>query len=152
MSESPYAAPKSVVADAASPVEAIPRPRQADRACALLWIDVALYFPSVGLAMAREQNPAALTAEFIGYGLLLVFMLWTYYKVSRGRNWARVIFLLLTGFSLVSLPLSLMAPGNPMSGLEIGLSLAGIGLDIAAAWLLLTPASNAWFRNVKARA
>jgi hypothetical protein len=73
--------------------------------------------------------------------------------ISRGRNWARVLFALLFIFGIpttISIISSKQAPLAD-SPAKIFLLVFQIAAHIAALALLFFPASNAWFRTMKAQ-
>lgn len=83
-----------------------------------------------------------LTFSF-GFNLVLLFFL------SRGRNWARILFTILF---VIGVPMSvpyLMEAFNvaPVSGV---VGVLQLGLQLYGVFLLFQPASNAWFKKNKA--
>ena len=114
------------------------RPREVGTAVTLIYITF-----GIGLLRAIMGGaPVLLTLVFIGIMYLFVF------QIGKGRNWARITFLVLTilglPFSVHSLTQTFTA--NPVSGLlEIGQIVMQI---IALVFLFQRPASD-WFREIK---
>lgn len=81
---------------------------------------------------------------------ILAILAFFIYTIERGRNWARIIFLIL---SIVSIPFSISPLlqsliTNPIFGV---IEMSQIGLEITALVFLFQKSSNKWFRlmNIK---
>lgn len=86
---------------------------------------------------------------FILFGWLILGLIWVLiFMISRGKNWARITFLILfiagIPIGILSLPQSFAT--NPLSGfIELGISV----LDIIALVFLFRKSSSDWFKQTK---
>lgn len=117
---------------------------------------VKLLYISLGIGVLRNIMESSTQAEvaspafvmFIAFfvlGIMWFFIL----MIGKGRNWARITFLVLfiigTPFSVLPLMQSLAA--NPISGL---LGIVQIIIQIVAIVFLFQKPSSDWFREIKA--
>lgn len=146
--ENPYAPPKSnVVAGFRREVEA--KPKQVTYAVWLLWISILLSIPTSIYEFDRIQEwsrlvEIGLIATFVlMYGLEIALTL----LIGRGRNWARITFLVLVALSFASvlpgLPVFLTYPVS-----QLALNAAILAAELAAIYLLFTPPGSRWFRDL----
>jgi FtsH-binding integral membrane protein len=98
-------------------------------------------------SMLREMASAGFVVfiTFFALGIMWFFI----FMIGKGRNWARITFLVLfvTGIPLSVLPLMQSVAANPISGL------LGIVLTIfqmVALVFLFQKQSSDWFREMKA--
>ena len=145
VSESPYAPPGARVADQAPAPPPFPRPRQVTFAVGLLWVSFGLGFPLSYLAAARAPDigfhPVLLLFTFA----MLVLAAALNVLVYKGRNWARIIVLLLV---LVA-GLFLFVPSEeptPPGMLEQALNILSFVLELIAIYLLFSWPGALWFR------
>jgi len=145
MPRNPYAPPKASVAD---PVGAPPlvRPVVIRRAVQLLWIAFGIGLLG-GISHAGSPGePWSITLGFLAvYGAILA---WLIVKVARGRNWARITYLILAVLSDVD-SVSSLRPLQGFYGAHPGvlaLDLAGMVVEGAGVLLLFTRPANAWFK------
>lgn len=121
-------------------------PKAIKTAVSCLWASVALGFVTalVKLASVRTAEPAVST----NFVLLLVFgfIAFLIFKISAGKNWARIVFLILFLIgSVTSLPSMLYQFLHlPVIGLS---SLAQVGLQGYGLYILFRSPSNSWFRS-----
>lgn len=143
-SRNPYAPPKAVVAE---PLEGelTMAPPPVKTAMKLLWTSFALTFVEVAL------DWTALTAEIaqlffaIWLALASLLQVWIFLNIARGRNWARitwlVIFAITLPFSFIDLPE--LAQRVPVAA---GLTLIDLFLVVYSFYLLFFP-GRGWFRK-----
>ncbi len=116
---------------------------------------VMLLYVTLGIGVLRSIMETSRLAQgtsvgfvlFIGFAVLGV--MWFFiYMIGKGRNWARVTFLVLfiLGVPLAVLPLLQSLAANPFSGL-LGIAQTVI-LIVALVFLFQKPSSN-WFRRMK---
>ena len=144
MSESPYAPPRAVVADAPEPPRV--RPRAVVIAVALLWTELV---PSVFLTfLAWDEisvdDPAYRIALQIYVVIWLGISVLVNTKIWQGRNWARIVALILTLFAMIDL-LGIVQQFAE-SPWETALSTAALALDVAAVVIVFGPGRD-WFRR-----
>jgi len=126
------------------------RPRVVRIAYALCWLSMVMSIPSIVDAIATEGESAGnVQAIYIGFGLLyaaiLGFGVYVILSIGRARNWARIVYTVLTALSLVavlgSLEESFQRPWYSWSA-----DLLTTSMDIAIVALLFRPAANEWYR------
>jgi hypothetical protein len=144
MTDNRYAPPVALVSEIADkPLPA--RPRPVAWAIRLLWASTALsVLPSVAEIL---QTP---TAAHLLFGLLsqavaIAFACYLYVCVGRGRNWARIVLLVLV--ALNTAVVALVPAARSGSTFEQVFMLLNTACDIASMALLFTPAASAWFRK-----
>ncbi|MFP4402973.1 MAG: hypothetical protein ACOC3X_00320 [Nanoarchaeota archaeon] len=137
----------------------IVRPNKVSIAVKLLWITIV-----VGIIRSIIELPNTLEVlieQGFYFGLAIGFVIFTafislaiisffIYMIGKGKNWARIIFLVLfiigIPFSILPLVQSLMA--NPISGIiAIGQTI----LQIVALVLLFQKSSSDWFKLMKTK-
>ena len=152
---SPYAPPKAVVSDAAPAGEAPPRPAQVERAVLLLWVGfavgiVATAWNLVSPLPAQRQMPMGLALAFVVVGYL--FAIWIYRAIGRGRNWARILYLIFTGFTALGLVYTFMFSAALHLGVvRIVLTVVSSALHFYVATLLLLAPARQWYAEMKGR-
>lgn len=126
------------------------RPEKVGTAVKLLYI-------TLGIGVLRSIMEASMHAQMVSptFVMFITFfvlgIMWLFiYMIGRGRNWARITFLVLfiIGIPFSVLPLLRSLAVNPISGL------LGIGLmviQIVALVFLFQRASSDWFREMKAK-
>ena len=115
----------------------------------LLWVSLAVGLVRILLDFAHLS--ALGKAAFTGFVLVftLALMAWLIYKISAGKNWARITYLVL--FLLGFLPtLPVMLTEFSRSPLVAILTVVQVGLQVYALFLLFTKPVGAWFRKVDA--
>ena len=141
MTHNPYSAPRSTVTDTPSPP--MERPRVVVIAVALLWTEVALGLLESLLDWKHLTSDDSATFVmivdllFVGLSVLINIMIW------RGRNWARIVALVLTVLAVVGFA--------PVVGVEFAraplVTLLGLGellLDVIAMYMVFVPGRQ-WF-------
>jgi hypothetical protein len=151
MNQNPYAPPSSSVADVENSVP-IERPKPVKTALILCWISLALTLPLMVEGFLDVMNagdaeaPAAYFAMLaVFYVAVFAFAVFVIVFIGRARNWARIVYAVLTGLSLISTIASLPAILG-RAWYSGPLELLTTAIDVAIVVLLFLPASNAWFR------
>ena len=139
MSDNPYEPPKSDVRDA-SPLRMVAeRPRAILQAIALLWISSGLGFAG-GLSEFKDSQNAlifsALVMAALGTGLSV--------GIWRGRNWARILYLILVLLSLTNLVSTWGLTERPQ--FEVALEAVSFVADAGSFFLMFTPPGSSWFQ------
>jgi hypothetical protein len=126
-----------------------PKPQSVALAVKLLWASLGV---GVVKAFLYQFKHAAAGSEAITYAVLaatLAIIAFLIFKIAAGRNWARIAFLVL--FVLGSFPMAGVILGEFASAPFMGaLSVAQIGLQAYALYLLFTQPGSAWFRKAAA--
>lgn len=148
MERNPYAPPASTVAD---PVEIRPdRPKEVTLAVKLLWIS--FFLGLVGIFLQPALTNANRVAQ---WGILIVMAImfgiwaWVISKIAKGRNWARITFLVVgiigTVLNILFAPMVMpIYRGQPVGG---AVALVNFVLEIYAIYLLLTASARTWFKQ-----
>lgn len=138
-----FAPPTSDVGDRAPERE--PPPGRLVLAVKLLWASLALGIPSLVYEAGRSADGAV--ASFIGLAVQLAMVAFVAYvnvSIFRGRNWARIVGLLLT---LLEVAFLLAAPTLPDAAvIETVCNWIAAALDVAAMVMLFTLPASAWFK------
>lgn len=131
-------------------MEAVPasqKPQAVITAINLLWASLAIGF--VKMLMDFSNLNAVAPAAFTNFVLIFTFALigFLIFKISAGINWARITFLVV--FIIGVLPtLPIMLGEFSRSAVVGALSVAQIGLQVYALFLLFTQPGSSWFRKV----
>jgi len=125
----------------------ITRPDKVSKAVTLLYVVLGI---GVLRSIMEVSRLPQIAIGFVILSLPTFGIIWLFiYKISKGRNWARITFLVLCiigiPFSVVPLMQSLAA--NPFSGL---FGIAQIIIQIVALVFLFQRPSSDWFREMKA--
>ncbi len=112
----------------------------------LLW--ASLVVGLVKMLMDFSNLSAVAPAAFTNFTLIFTFALigFLIFKISAGKNWARITFLFL--FVIGVLPVLPFVVGEFSRSAVFGaLSVAQIGLQVYALFLLFTQPGSSWFRK-----
>lgn len=124
------------------------RPEKVGAAVTLLYI-------TLGIGVLRSIMEASLHAKLVSPAFVLFVMfvifgtMWLFiYLIGRGRNWARITFLVLfiIGIPLSVRPLLQTLAASPISGL---LGIAQTTIQVVALVFLFQNPSSEWFRAMK---
>src|SRR5258705_10054888 len=126
----------------------VARPKETTSATQFLYTSLAIGLIRAVFGLTQRASGAALILAaliVISFFVLGFFLVW---KISAGRNWARIILLVLV---LINLPFAVLANVSELK--RIVLSGAFSFLIEVILWigtyLLFTKNSNLWFRNRK---
>lgn len=133
------------------------RPDSVRLAVTLLYISLAVRVLTVPIAFLEGSRqgqgpiPGSLKAALVALGLLaFIFALYVINRINSGRNWARILCLVLTilsiTFSLVGFQQQMeLAPLTTCSGLAV------LGLNIVALVFLFQQRSSDWYKHAGTR-
>jgi hypothetical protein len=126
---------------------AVQKPQSIVTAVNLLWASLAVGLVKILMDFSNLSKVAP--AAFTNFILIFTFALigFLIFKISAGKNWARITFLVMFVIGMLqTLPLVL---GEFSRSAVVGaLSVAQIGLQGYALFLLFTQPGNGWFRKV----
>jgi hypothetical protein len=135
----PYSPPAAAVGDAAISTRVMPG---AVRRALILYV-ISFVWGLVLMFFARRAGndryaELSAVANAVSVALICVIGAWLFWKISAGRNWARIVLLVLT---VLSIPPSFfellqLAPSRPFVA---GLKLIEEGMDIGVLYLLFFP-------------
>jgi len=116
---------------------------------------VKLLYVTLGIGIIRSiiESSRYAEASSVGFVLFITFgsfgIMWLLiYMTGKGRNWARITFLVLflLGVPLSILPMIQSLTYDPISGV---LGLAQVVMQIVAIVFLFQGESSAWFKTIK---
>lgn len=122
------------------------RPREVVQAVHLLWISVVAGLPLIWMEAQRAENGLGFGA-LVGAALTIAVVAVLNAQLLLGRNWARLLTLLLFGLSLIGFVLD--CDDAARSGLEILLDGATTLIDLWALYLLYTAPGKGWFEDAR---
>jgi hypothetical protein len=144
----PYAPPKSNVGTGSRrAIET--RPAQVTYAVWLLWLAIALNIPVAIYEYGRQVSEMDVQglALIVTYVLVFGFAIAITISIGRGRNWARLVFLVSVTLVFVSIPPVLpQFLTYPASQLTLNASL--LAIELAVVYLLFTHPGSLWFRRI----
>jgi hypothetical protein len=108
----------------------------------ILLQSVALAIGPVAIAMDRSHAESRTVLDFVNL-LLLIYFTW---KMSQGRNWARIVLLVLFLFGLPLYPIHIREEFGRSATIAV-LSLAQGALEGAALFLAFTAPAKDWFKK-----
>ncbi|MEZ0232686.1 MAG: hypothetical protein ACAH12_07580 [Methylophilaceae bacterium] len=124
------------------------KPIEIKRAVNFLWIAIAVGFlkPLINWQYF-QQTIAQASLGFIltVIVLTLAIQIFLIYKISIGRNWARILFLILTLIGMVIFVPTVLAEVD-LSLLSAVISVVQAGLQITALWIMFTSPGKLWFK------
>lgn len=150
-SDSPYAPPRSAVADAA-PREPQPgRPARMTPALIALGLDYTISLVAgLGSLLLTPLDGGVLVASAATMVVILGLFLWIILGLARGRNWARLAFFGYTGLSLLGTMLNCLRYARGSESLFAPLlSVASLGLELYVMAILLTAPVRDWFHAMR---
>lgn len=143
----PYSPPRAAVADPDSePLRTLPRAVR--RAVILMIASYALNTVILGLDWRFEASRTPPFAIVVLQVLAFVITVWLAWKIFAGRNWARIVLLVLTVPSVPALFADAITTA-PRAAPIAGLDLLEMGLDIGAVYLLFFPGHEYFRRRTK---
>jgi hypothetical protein len=147
MERNPYAAPAAPVADPSVP-EPADRPPEVTRAVLLIWISIGLGI--LGLFIAPREMPFGWVGIGIVALLTLAIWAWIITKIARGRNWARITYLVLIvlGYGSMAFTWQVQIATLKASPLSAVLTVVEAVIAVYAIYLLFSGPASAWFRRV----
>jgi hypothetical protein len=140
MSENPYEPPKSEVQDASPRRLIAERPSAILQAIALMWV-------SSGLGFAGSLSEVAGSQGTLIFSVLVMVALAAGLSVGiwRGRNWARILYLILVLLSLTNLVSTWGLTERPQ--FEVALEAVSFVADAGSFFLMFTPPGSLWFQS-----
>jgi hypothetical protein len=153
--DSPYAPPRAAVADIEDDSAPPERPPLVGRAMKCLWTSWALGLVSALYSFVFPPAVQPMGPYFaIGSAAVgALFSAWLYGKLSRGRNWARVLMLIFGVFSIFSIPMILVGlRAGTMGPVAMGAGVITFSLHFYVYYLLLTRTVREWYYAMKGRA
>lgn len=138
-----FAPPLAQVGDA--PGRSDPPPATATLAVRLMWASLALGIPSILYELGRSTSAVTGAIAFALQLAVAAFGAYIVVSVHRGKNWARIVFLLFTLLEVAFLVFGVTPPETAV--VELLCNWIAGALDIAALYLLFTSPGSKWFRR-----
>jgi hypothetical protein len=146
MSDNPYAPPNSRVEDAQ--VTGLPGTRPSQIVLAIRLAAIAYGLGLVGILVSWDyysklQSTGSLVVNQLFSAAL---MIWIYYKIYVGRNWARIVLLVFsligTATMLSSVVMNLLLAAPAIAKVQM---VVGVLVNLTVLWLLFLSPGRRWF-------
>lgn len=118
------------------------RPKDVKLSVRLMWLSLVLMLVTAPFAATIKTAGAAIAST----GVTVIFLAFLFYMVWRGRNWARIIFLVMFLFGLIPVVLYSMH-SLTTAPLLVASSMIQTMLQAAATYMLFTAAAKPWFQK-----
>jgi hypothetical protein len=127
----------------------ITKPQTVKIAVVLLWLSVTLSFVAIIIQYRTIQtlvpNSNAIIVSFV---ITFFFSILLIIKIAAGRNWARIIYVVLTAISTATFLYSyLILDDSEYTNIQIVQGFMNNSLDIFISFLLLGKSASPWFAN-----
>ncbi len=144
MNRNPYAPPGATVADG-DQEPAREQPLAIRRAVVLMWASLSLniLILVIDWRFQISQTPVLvlLVSQAFGIGLAV----WLIVKITAGRNWARIVYLVLLALGLIFIVPEILDSASRAAHVA-GLRMIELGMDFATMYLVFFPGRD-WFRK-----
>ena len=142
--------PKATAADIEPAAHPLERPPQVVLAVKLAWAGIILGLSALAVSWEYYSSLGSTTSMVLGQGFGVLIALWIYYKIYVGRNWARVLYLVLVIVGLLIF-INGAARGAILAAPPIARfsSVLNLALNLAVIWLVFTPPGGAWFKRAR---
>jgi hypothetical protein len=148
MSGNPFAPPGAPVADITSPDEPAGRPPEVVRAVGLLWLNYAIGIIVMIISWNYQTTLSTPMRIWIQQFLGFLLALWVYHKIYEGRNWARILHLVIVLLSIAGSVLAYRFIAQMLSSapamVKASLLLSPM-LNLYIVWLLFFTPGRKWF-------
>jgi hypothetical protein len=154
LERNPYSPPQAAVADAPELDDVAGRPREVKIAVAVLWVGVVT--GAVGSVTQQLSYPTMSWLVFLlSQAVGLAVSAWFISKIGRGRNWARIVLLVIMTLAVVMLIVVLFSVPLRTFYLQVyrrvpivaAVSAIHWLLDIVALACVFTRPASAWFKR-----
>jgi hypothetical protein len=150
----PYKPPEANVTDRANGAPKMEMPKQVLLATRLMWLTLLVGLVAILLSGEPANTLSTIDANVRGTVLVFVavilaistlFLAWILQKVKAGRNWARIVLLVLTVLSIVN---QMSSPGEliEIAPILFIAALVNMVLEIWSLVLLFRPPGADWFK------
>jgi lysylphosphatidylglycerol synthetase-like protein (DUF2156 family) len=138
--DNPYSPPGTDIGDGDRPRLLRARPWQIGQAIALLWISGGLGLWAGLLQAQRGQDATDAIAVMVVETLILLGVLT--FSIWRGRNWGRILYLVLVALSLAAF---LDTWGTEQPTVDVALEAVSFVADAGSFFLMFTRPGSSWF-------
>ena len=148
MSHNPYSPPTSKVDDVSLVREPISRPAQIVLAIRLAAIGYVLGLISIAISWDYFSRLQSIGSLIWNQLFSLALLVWIYYKIYVGRNWARitllVLFVLGAAVMLSRVVMDVLIAAPTLEKVQMAV---GMAINLTTLWLLFAPPGSYWFRR-----
>jgi len=124
------------------------RPKQIMAAIWLAVIGYALGLIVIFVSWDYYSSLQSMGAFIGGQLVSLMLMIWIYYKVYVGRNWARIVLLVFSILGALAMAnrvvMDVLATAPTIAKVQM---FVGLGLNVTILWLLFFTPARQWFRR-----
>lgn len=128
----------------------IARPSQVVLAMKLAFVGAVVGLIATSMSWDYYSALVGPTWFVVHQALALIVTIWIYYKMYVGRNWARILYLLLSLAGILSYSnwtvRALFASAPPIARIS---TIVNIGVNIAILWLVFTVPGSKWFKRTR---
>jgi Asp-tRNA(Asn)/Glu-tRNA(Gln) amidotransferase A subunit family amidase len=147
MDRNPYSPPQSPVADFQESHRLAPKPPRVAIAVKLFWLELCVSTIHAAWQLFDSVGDTTLVGIVLALAVpTLGLEAWVIYKISRGRNWARIVALVSVTLAIL-FALSSLKQTFSQSTIPAVLTAVETGLDVVALYLLFTAQANQWFKR-----
>jgi hypothetical protein len=125
---------------------AVSKPKAVAIAVLILWLALAIGLISLVVRLSQTAQPVSSGLLYSILAIAFAVMAFFVYKISQGRNWARITYLVLMLLGMFRTVPSLVSAIDRAPGAG-ALSAIVVVAQLVAIALLFTGSSNAWFRR-----
>lgn len=144
MSRNPYAPPAATVADG-DQLPARVKPLAIRRAVVLMWASLALNILILVLDWRFQISQAPVLVVILSEVIGVAIAVWLILKITVGRNWARIVYLVLLALGLIVIVPEILGSASRAAHIA-GLRMIELGMDFATMYLVFVPGRE-WFRE-----
>jgi len=123
------------------------RPPAIRRAIVLMWLSLALNLVILAIdwrfQVSQMPAPVLILSALFGIGISV----WLFIKIATGRNWARIVYLVLFLLGLITLAPQMLGDATRAAHIA-GMRMIEVGLDFATMYLVFFPGRE-WFKRVR---
>ena len=138
--DNPYSPPEADIGDGDRARALRHRPSQILQAIALLWVSASLGLWAGLLQAQRVQDATDAIVLMVGETLLLLGVLT--FAIWRGRNWGRILYVVLVGMSLAAF---LDTWGTEQPTVDVAIEAVSFVADAGSFFLMFTRPGSLWF-------
>jgi len=134
----------------------MPKPSQVVIATRVMWVmlaiaSVMIVIPAAVVMLVHGGTSAFVLVPSIVAVVIITFVALLIRAVTRGRNWARIVYGALSVIAILAIAASFFS-GSESLLLAVLLRIILIALYVFVLYLLFHPTSNQWFRSPNAAA
>jgi hypothetical protein len=144
MSRNPYAPPGATVADG-DQLPARMKPLAIRRAVFLMWASLAVNNLILILDWRFQISQVPVLVVILLEVAGVALSVWLIVKITAGRNWARIVYLVLLVLGLIVLVPDILGSASRAAHIA-GLRMIEVGMDFAAMYLVFLPGRE-WFHK-----